>query len=98
MPRRSPRKKAISMESIVNSSSENEDFAAVASDDPYVACSHKKFLTSHFVFMLYSLDTDEDERKSRQNSNRSKKNAKSVSFVQESGAPIQDGELEEDEL
>jgi hypothetical protein len=47
MPRRSQRKKAVSPETIVDSSSENEDFVAVASDDPYVDscfCHHKIFL------------------------------------------------------
>ena len=33
MPRRSQRKKAISPETIVDSSSENDEFVAVASDD-----------------------------------------------------------------
>lgn len=42
MPRRSQRKKPVSPETIVDSSSENEDFAAIVSDDLYVA--------SHFLF------------------------------------------------
>lgn len=37
MPRRSQRKKPVSPEAIVDSSSENEDFAAIVSDDLYVA-------------------------------------------------------------
>ena len=36
MPRRSPRKKSISPEAIVHLSSDDEDFVAVASDNPYV--------------------------------------------------------------
>ena len=36
MPRRSQRKKAVTPETVIDSSSENEDFVAVASDDLYV--------------------------------------------------------------
>lgn len=47
MPRRSQRKKPISSEAIVISSSEDEEFVAVASDNPYVDSIfllHKSFL------------------------------------------------------
>lgn len=49
MPRRSQRKKAISPETIVDSSSESDEFVAIASNDQYVTvnsllCCHKNFL------------------------------------------------------
>lgn len=45
--------------------------------------------------LSYSFDTDKDEKKSLQSG---KKNGKTVSFVKKNSAPIQDVELEEDDL
>jgi len=79
-PRRSQRKGAISAETIADSSS--EEFVAVVSDEPYVFffwVIMKNFLIR--LCILYSLDSDEDERKSHKDNKHGKKNAKSVSFV-----------------
>lgn len=45
--------------------------------------------------LSYSFDTDEDEIKSQQSG---KKIVKTVSFVKKNSAPVQEVELEEDDL
>jgi hypothetical protein len=54
MARRSPRKKAISPETIVQSQSDDEDFLAVASDDQYAA-SCPLFVITCKIFSFYFL-------------------------------------------
>lgn len=80
-PRRSQRKGAISAETIADSSS--EEFVAVVSDEPYVFFFFWVIMKNFLIRLciLYSLDSDEDERKSHKDNKHGKKNAKSVSFV-----------------
>lgn len=80
MSRRSPRKKAITPVTIIDS---DDDFMAVASDDPYVtSCFYFVVTQKDFsLIYIYSLDKDvvdlehTDKSESHQDSNR-KQNSK----------------------
>jgi len=52
------------------------------------------------LLIFYSLNTDDDERKSHQDNNHGKKNTKSVSFGKKKRALAQDSDIEfqEDEM
>lgn len=103
MSRRSPRKKAISPVTVIES--EDEEFVGVASDDQYVALNFS-FVICKFIFYSISEDvddhqhTDEDESKSLKGSSNHGKNLKigkhSVSFRKNS-APSLPVQTEDDE-
>ena len=96
MTRRSPRKKAISPEAVVDSGDEN--FIAVASDDPYalqLVCSN---LQSFLIFIFYSLDEDEEESLQDSHHGKKKKYGRFVPFVRKKSVPGQSIQSEEDEM
>ena len=110
MARRSPRKKAISSETVVESQSDDEDFLAVASNDQYAASCPLFVITfSYFIFCspdgkdvddLQGANND-DGSNSHEDSNRNKKNTKPATrrsvLIKKDRSPTPAVDLEDDE-